>query len=81
VQTEILTPDKRLFSGKTRLVSVPGSKGAFEILKNHAPIISTLEKGTIRVVDEAGAEFTFDILKGVVECTSNQISILAEPAP
>lgn len=81
MQTEILTPDKRLFSGKARLVSVPGSKGAFEILKNHAPIISTLEQGTIRVVDETGTEFSFDILKGVVECMNNQISILAEPAP
>ena len=44
---EIITPDKNIFEGEVKLVQVPGSKGTFEILKNHAPIISTLEKGKI----------------------------------
>jgi len=78
VITEVLTPDKKLYSGKAKLISVPGSKGAFEILKNHAPIISTLDSGTVRVLDESGQEFLFDILGGVVDCQSNHVSILVE---
>ena len=44
---EILTPDKKVFSGEVNSVSVPGKSGSFEVLNNHAPIISTLDKGTL----------------------------------
>lgn len=78
MQVEIITPDKKLFAGEATLVAVPGSQGAFEILKDHAPIISTLEAGTIRVVTEDGQESHFEIKKGVVECLNNQINVLVE---
>ena len=44
---DIISPDSVIYSGEATLVSLPGSKGAFEILQNHAAIISSLEKGRI----------------------------------
>lgn len=75
---EVITPDNKLYDGEVKLVQVPGSKGSFEMLQNHAPIISTLEKGKIKIVDEAGAESFIDIAGGVVETKENKIIILAE---
>ena len=49
---EIITPEKKLFVGEVKLVQVPGSKGSFELLNNHAPIISTLENGQVKIVDK-----------------------------
>ncbi len=77
---EIITPDKKVFEGEVKLVQLPGSKGAFEILKNHAPIISTLDKGTIKVVDASGKEHLFDVDGGVVENKANKIIVLVESA-
>jgi len=75
---EIITPEKKLFAGEIKLLQVPGSKGSFEILKNHAPIISTLDKGTVRFVNPEGVPTTFDIGGGVIEAKENNIIILAE---
>lgn len=75
---DIITPEKKLYSGEIRLVSLPGSKGAFEILNNHAPIVSTLEAGVVRVVDIKGIESEYRIKNGVVECLHNQVSVLVE---
>ncbi|MDX9881533.1 MAG: ATP synthase F1 subunit epsilon [Prolixibacteraceae bacterium] len=75
---EIITPDKKIFSGEVKLVRIPGSKGAFEILKNHAPIISTLDKGTIKIIDLNDKEQFFEINGGVIENKANKIIVLAE---
>lgn len=75
---EIITPDKLIYSGKIKLVQLPGTKGAFEILNNHAPIISTLEKGKIKVIEEGGKELFFDVDGGVIENKDNKIIVLAE---
>lgn len=75
---EIISPDKKLYSGEADLIQVPGSKGSFEILKNHAPIISTLEKGQIKIVSPGGNKTTFDIDGGVIEAKNNKIIVLAE---
>jgi F-type H+-transporting ATPase subunit epsilon len=48
---EIITPEKSLFTGEVTSVKFPGMNGEFEILNNHAPIISTLGKGEIRVIN------------------------------
>lgn len=77
---EIITPDKLIFEGEVTLVQLPGSKGAFEILKSHAPILSTLEKGTIKVVQEGGKEQLFQIDGGVIENKANKIVVLVESA-
>lgn len=77
---EIITPDKKIFEGNIKLVQLPGSKGAFEILNNHAPIISTLDKGKIRVLDAGGKEHIFEVDSGVVENKANKIIVLVESA-
>jgi F-type H+-transporting ATPase subunit epsilon len=77
VKLEIITPEKRLFDGKVKLVQVPGTIGSFEILKNHAPIVSTLVQGKIKVVTEADKQEFFEINSGIVEVKANTITILA----
>jgi F-type H+-transporting ATPase subunit epsilon len=78
MQLEIITPEKKIYTGEIKLVQVPGSKGSFEILKNHAPIISTLEKGEIKIIDLQDRIVYFDISGGVIEVNQNKIIILAE---
>ncbi len=75
---EIITPDKTVYSGKVKLVQLPGSKGTFELLNNHAPIISTLDKGKIKVEEESGEVLFFDVDGGVIENKDNKIIVLAE---
>ncbi len=75
---EIITPDKSIYSGKVKLVQLPGTKGTFEIMNNHAPIISTLNKGKIKVIDETDQELFFEVDGGVAENKDNKIIVLAE---
>ena len=77
---EIIAPDQNLYSGEVDLVQVPGSKGSFEILRNHAPIISTLDQGKIKIVDIKGRTTYFDVYGGVIEAKNNKIIVLAETA-
>jgi F-type H+-transporting ATPase subunit epsilon len=58
-------------------VQVPGTNGSFEILKNHAAIISTLAGGTVKVIAEDDKQQLFEIKSGIVEVKSNHITILA----
>ena len=74
---EIVTPDKKVFSGKVNSVQVPGSKGSFAVLEFHAPVISTLEKGRIKIT-EGSAESFYEISGGVIEVKDNNVIILAE---
>jgi F-type H+-transporting ATPase subunit epsilon len=61
---EIITPDKKVYSGEAISVSVPGSSGRFQMLDNHAPIISTLLNGKVKVKDKEGVK-EFDVKGGV----------------
>lgn len=74
---EILTPDKKVFEGEVTAVTVPGTMGSFQILKDHAPIISTLEDGPVIIKSKTNEE-TFIIKGGVVEVLKNKIIVLAE---
>jgi F-type H+-transporting ATPase subunit epsilon len=76
---EILTPDKKIFEGEVRSVTVPGTMGSFEILNNHAPIISTLDDGKL-TVRTGGKEEVFMVKGGVVEVLNNNVMVLAEAA-
>jgi len=78
VYLEIVTPDKKIFAGEIDLIKLPGSKGSFEILENHAPLISTLEEGPVKVIDKTGTVHNFQISKGVVECLDNNVVVLVE---
>ena len=75
---EIITPEKKLFSGEAELVKLPGTAGYFEILLNHSPIISTLIEGKIKVKDAKGTISYFDIRGGVVEVLNNKIVVLVD---
>lgn len=77
MQLDIITPEKNIYSGEVELVNLPGSDGSFGILKDHAPVVSTLKAGEIKVV-EGGQEKTFDVKGGVVEVNNNKIIVLAE---
>ena len=77
MQLEIITPDKKVYSGDVTSVSVPGAKGRFEMLNNHAAVISTLLNGKVKIKDKEGVK-TFDVKGGVVENLKNKIVILAE---
>jgi len=70
---EIITPDRKVFSGEVEIVTLPGSAGSFQVLKDHAAIVSTLGKGTLMADKQ---EFTID--GGVVEVLNNKILVLAE---
>ena len=73
---EIISPEKNIYKGQVKRVRLPGTKGLFEILTNHAPIISTLEKGTIRVIDEDDNKYTCQIEGGIVENKDDKIIVL-----
>ncbi|WP_342647198.1 ATP synthase F1 subunit epsilon [Mucilaginibacter sp. CSA2-8R] len=73
---EILTPDKKVYEGQVTSVTVPGTMGSFEILNNHAPIISTLEDGKLTV--RGAKDDVFFIKGGVVEVNNNKVMVLAE---
>lgn len=75
---EIITPDKKIYEGEIKRIRLPGTKGLFEILKNHAPIISTLEQGIIRIVDEHDRRHTFKVHGGIVENKDNTVIVLLE---
>lgn len=77
MKVKIISPETLLYEGEASLVQLPGIDGSFEILNNHAPIISVLDKGTIKLSD--GKEtHTFDIKSGVVESSKNSIQILVQ---
>lgn len=75
---EIITPEKKLFAGDIELVQLPGSGGSFEVLMNHAPTISTLKDGKIKVKETNGAVSIFEIKGGIVEVKNNKIVILVD---
>ena len=72
----ILSPDKEIFTGAVKSVKVPGANGSFEMLENHAPIVSALEKGEVRIIKENGEKDTFRIQGGFVEMLNNEVSLL-----
>ena len=78
MKLEIVTPEKTIFNGEVSLVQLPGIDGSFEILDRHAPLISVLKKGKIKVEDMQKQVQFFDIKGGVVEVLNNKVLILAE---
>jgi F-type H+-transporting ATPase subunit epsilon len=70
---EIITPDRKVFAGEATVVTLPGLDGSFQILNDHAALVSTLEKGTLTADKDV-----FQIEGGVVEVLNNKVLILAE---
>jgi len=78
MKLEIITPASTLFTGEVSLVQLPGIDGLFEILKSHAPLVSALKEGRVKVVDDQNQEQFFDINGGVVEVSNDKVLLLAE---
>ena len=78
MKVEIITPEATLFEGDGSFVFLTGSDGSLGVLNNHAPLISSLKKGTVRVKDNSGKEHRFDVTGGTVEVFNNKVTILAE---
>lgn len=90
---EILTPEKKLFSGEVYGVQMPGISGSFEVLEKHAPLVSALKAGRVKVLKDKPAgsggstgsggqnHFSFfDIQGGFVEVLNNRVTVLVEGA-
>lgn len=75
---EIITPDKKLFEGEAKSLTVPGSEGSLGILNNHAPMIASLKKGKVKITTDKSDVKFFDIHGGVVEVLKNKVVVLAE---
>jgi F-type H+-transporting ATPase subunit epsilon len=74
---EILTPEKKLYSGESSSVILPGVDGSFQLLDRHAPLISALAKGVIRFKTTAETK-SITISGGFVECLKNKVIVLVE---
>ena len=79
MRLEIITPDKVLFDGEVDAATFPGSKGSFQVLKNHAALISSLDMGKV-IVKTSQEVRDIMINGGIVEVLNNKIIVLAEEA-
>ena len=79
---EILTPERKLFSGDVYGVQLPGVEGSFEVLERHAPLVAALKAGKVKVLkDKSFSPLAFfDIQSGFVEVLHNKVTILVEGA-
>jgi F-type H+-transporting ATPase subunit epsilon len=80
LEVEIVTPQKIIFTGKATSTTVPGSMGPFQVLFNHAPIVSTLETGIVIIVDPDNKSTFYATGNGFAEIRQNKVSILVESA-
>lgn len=78
MQLEIITPEKKLYSGDVKSVVLPGAGGKFGVLDRHASTISSLKKGKIKIVDMQQQTQYFEISGGVAEVHNNKVIVLAE---
>lgn len=77
---EILTPEKKLFSGDVYGVQMPGVSGSFEVLEKHAPIVSALKAGKVKVLKDKQNSSSYTIQGGFVEVLNNKVTVLVEGA-
>ena len=75
----ILTPDKKFFEGSVQKVTFPGGAGPFQVLKDHAPLVSTLQQGTILYGGDK-QEHVLEVEGGLVEVFNNRITVLVASA-
>jgi len=75
---DIITAERVVFKGEVNSVTAPGKLGEFQILHNHAPLVSTLDIGRIKIVDSSGKEISFSVSNGILEVRNNKIIILAD---
>ena len=77
---EILTPEKKIFSGEVYGVQMPGINGLFEVLDKHAPIVSALKDGKLKILKDKTHTDSYTIKSGFVEVLNNKTTVLVEGA-
>lgn len=77
---EVITPKKVLFSSEVQSVRAPGFLGSFQVLKNHAPLLSLINVGEIKIVDAEGRDIRYATSGGFVDVKQNKVMLLAETA-
>ncbi len=77
---EILTPDQKIFSGEVYGVQLPGINGLFEVLDRHAPLVSALKAGNLKILNDKNATTSYTIQSGFVEVLNNKTTVLVEGA-
>lgn len=77
---EILTPDKKIFSGEVYGVQLPGISGLFEVLDKHAPLVSALKAGSLKILKDKSNTASYTIQSGFVEVLNNKTTVLVEGA-
>ncbi len=79
-QLEIITPNKVVFNDEATSLTAPGVEGGFQILYNHAPFLSALDIGEIKVKDKTGTDTFYATSGGFVEVNDNHVVVLADTA-
>ena len=74
---EIITPDKKVFEGEVSIATLPGSDGSFQVMNNHAPLISLLREGIVEYKTK-DQRLKVNITGGVVEVLKNNVIVLAD---
>ena len=77
---EILTPERKIFSGDVYGVQLPGISGLFEVLDKHAPLVSALKEGKLKILNDKSSTSEYAIQSGFVEVLNNKVTLLAESA-
>jgi len=77
---QILTPNGKTYSGEVIGVQMPGITGSFEVLNNHAPLVSALKAGKIKILVNKTQNDFFQIEEGFVEVLNNQVTVMVEGA-
>ncbi len=80
MQLEILTPERKVYSGEVYGVQLPGVEGSFEILQNHAPMVAALGTGKMKVLKDKSNHEIYQIDGGFVETLNNKTTVLLEGA-
>jgi F-type H+-transporting ATPase subunit epsilon len=80
MQLEILTPEQKIFSGDVYGVQLPGVSGLFEVLDKHAPLVSALKPGTLKILKDKTGTQSYTIEGGFVEVIANKATVLVEGA-
>ena len=78
LKVEIVTPSKIAFDGNVNSITIPGTKGTFQVLFNHAPLMSSFEVGFIKIENESGNSTNYATSGGTVEVLNNKVIVLAE---
>jgi len=77
---QIVTPEREIFNGPVEMVALPGSDGSFGVMRNHAPLIASLDAGQVTITDDQGQDMFMAIGGGFFQVSDNQAMVLADSA-